>query len=82
MQKSGDKKITTLRLYKINSSISEAFYFACWLDTSCYTIHVSGKGDKLCAQGQAGWGSEHSGLVEGVPLRGSGMELDDLQGPF
>jgi len=30
------------------------------------------------AEGQAGWGSEQPGLVEGVPAHGRGFELDDL----
>jgi len=29
-------------------------------------------------QGQAGWGSEWPGVVEGVPAHGRGLELDDL----
>ena len=29
-------------------------------------------------QGQAGWSSEHPGLVEGVPADGRGLEQDDL----
>jgi len=29
-------------------------------------------------QGQVGWGLEHPGLVEGVPARGRGLELDEL----
>ena len=33
-------------------------------------------------QGQAGWGFEQPGLVEGVPAHGRGLELDDLYGPF
>ena len=34
------------------------------------------------AQGQAGWGWEHPGLVEGVPARGRGLGLGGLSGPF
>lgn len=35
------------------------------------------------AQGQAGWGSVHSGLLKGVPALGKGWELDDLyKSPF
>jgi len=29
-------------------------------------------------QGQAGWGFEQLGPVEGVPAHGRGLELDDL----
>jgi len=29
-------------------------------------------------QGQVGWGSDQPGLVEGVPSRGRGLELNDL----
>ena len=29
-------------------------------------------------QGQAGWGFEQPGLVEGVPAHGRDLELDDL----
>jgi len=30
------------------------------------------------AQGQAGWGWEQSGLVEGVPAQGGGLKPDAL----
>lgn len=30
------------------------------------------------AQGQAGWGLEHSGIVEGGPAMAGGLELDDV----
>lgn len=33
-------------------------------------------------QCQIGQGLELPGLLEGVPARGSGVELDELQGPF
>jgi len=33
-------------------------------------------------QGQAGWGSEQPGLVEGVLPIAEGLKLDDLKGPF
>jgi len=33
-------------------------------------------------QGQAGRGFEQPGVVEDVPARGRGLELDDLKGPF
>ena len=33
-------------------------------------------------QGQAGWGFEQPGLEGDVPACNSGLELDDLKGPF
>lgn len=33
-------------------------------------------------QSQTGWGSEQTGLEEGVTAQGRGLEPDDLQGPL
>ena len=32
--------------------------------------------------GQAGWGSEQPGVVEGAPAHGKGLEIDNLKGSF
>ena len=32
--------------------------------------------------GQAGWGCEQPGVMGGVPAYSTGLELDDLKGPF
>jgi len=43
---------------------------------------VSGCALPGSVQGQAGWDSEQSGLVGGVPTYSRGSELDDLKGPL
>ena len=57
------KKVFTMRVVRHRSMLPREVLAAC----------SSG-----IVQGQAGWGFEQPGLVEGVPAHGKGSELDDL----
>lgn len=49
------------------------YWTGLWLD-----FMYCSQSDEHSVQGQVGWGSEQSGLVEGDPAQGRGLELDDL----